>query len=230
MYLVISILLFTYYLYIKFFYGGLAFSEFFVILAIAIIIYHFIKNKFKENRILYKLFKISSCLLLALFIIIESMLILYPKDNVKDESNYMIILGAAVKNNNVSLTLKGRLDTALDYLNKTNDDLYIIVSGGKGDGENISEALAMRNYLVENGLKESKIIMEDKSTNTYENFKYSKDIILNHSNKTLHDLKIKVVTSDFHSCRSSLLAKRVGFENITFFSNNSLLQFKPAYY
>ncbi|WP_438654326.1 YdcF family protein [Romboutsia sp.] len=211
-------------------YGGLVFSEFFVILAVGIVVYHFIKDKLKENKLLYKLFKTSLCLLLSLFLIIESMLVFYPKNNTKDKSDYMIILGAAVQNNSVSLTLKGRLDAALTYLDKTNDDLYIVVSGGKGSGENISEALAMKNYLLENGIAKDKILMENKSTNTYENFKYSKDLIESHSNKNLKDLKIKVVTTDFHSCRSSLLAKRTGYKNVTFYTSNSLVQFMPTYY
>ena len=53
-------------------------------------------------------------------------------------------------------------------------DLKIVVSGGQGEGENITEATAMRNFLVDNGVDSSLIIMEDKSTNTYENFLYSK--------------------------------------------------------
>ncbi|MCU9810564.1 YdcF family protein [Paraclostridium sp. AKS81] len=89
----------------------------------------------------------------------------------------MIVLGASVKNTTPSLTLRGRLDKAIQYLDESKDDCYIVVSGGKGSDEKLSEAKAMENYLVEHGVNKDKIILEDKSTNTYENFKYSKEKI-----------------------------------------------------
>ena len=88
-------------------------------------------------------------------------------------------LEQAVKATTPSLTLKSRLDTAIEYLNITKDDTYIVVSGGQGNGENISEAKAMQRYLIQKGIEEEKIILEDKSTSTNENFKYSR------ANKTI---------------------------------------------
>jgi uncharacterized SAM-binding protein YcdF (DUF218 family) len=141
----------------------------------------------------------------------------------------MLILGTAVKGTTPSLTLQGRLDKALEYLNNTNDDLYIVVSGGQGDGENISEAISMKIYLVQHGISENKIIIEDKSTSTFENFNYSKNKIENHSSKKIENLNVKIVTTDFHSLRSGLIAKRNGYKNITFYSSKSLPQFMPTY-
>lgn len=230
MYLLISELCVLYYIYLKVVYGGLAFSGSFLVIALVLAVYQFTKNKIKENKKVYKVLKTVMLVGIIIFIIMESLIVLYPKHDYKEQSDYMIILGAAVKHNTPSLTLRGRLDTAIEYINRTNDDLYIVVSGGKGSGENISEALAMKTYLIENRVSEDKIIMEDKSTNTYENFMYSREKIEDHSGKSIKDLNIKVVTTDFHAYRSSILAKRNGFGKVTFYTSNSLLQFKPVYY
>ena len=77
----------------------------------------------------------------------------------------LIVLGCAVRGERVSLTLKLRLDAALEYLEHS-PNTAVIVSGGKGDGENISEAEAMKRYLAAHGVDESRIITEDKSTST----------------------------------------------------------------
>lgn len=142
----------------------------------------------------------------------------------------MIVLGASVKNTTPSLTLRGRLDKAIKYLYESKDDCYIVVSGGKGSDEKLSEAKAMGNYLVEHGVNKNKIILEDKSTNTYENFKYSKEKIEKNSNKDIKNLNIKVVTTDFHSFRSFILAKVNGYGNVNFCTSKSISKFVPVYY
>ncbi|WP_227867301.1 YdcF family protein [Clostridioides sp. ES-S-0077-01] len=166
---------------------------------------------------------------LIIFIITESLIIFYPKNSIESKSNYLLILGASVKRNTPGTTLKGRLNTALKYL-EINNDCYVVVSGGKGNGENISEAKAMKNYLVKNGIDKNRIIEEDKSTNTYENFKYSKLKIEEHSGKAIKDIKVKIITTDFHVLRSKILANRNGYKNISFYASKSKISFVPTYY
>ena len=226
----IGVVSIVYYFYIKFVFGGLAFSEFFLYLGIILIGYNYIKDKILKNYLVNILIKISISIVLTAFILGQTAIIAYPKHNIKGDSDYLIILGASVKKTTPSLTLKARLDSAIEYLSKTNDDCYIVVSGGKGDGEHISEALAMKNYLIENSIDEDRIIVEDNSTNTFENFKYSKGKIEKHSNKNIRDLTIKVVTTDFHSFRSSILAKRNGYNEVTFYTSKSKTSFIPVYY
>ncbi len=74
----------------------------------------------------------------------------------------------------------------------------------------------MKDYLIKNGIDKNRIIEEDKSTNTYENFKYSKLKIEKHSQGKLSDLKVKIVTTDFHVLRSKILAYRNGYKNTSF--------------
>ena len=113
----------------------------------------------------------------------------------------LIVLGCAVRGDRVSLTLKYRLDAALEYLDHS-PDTHVIVSGGKGDGENLSEAQAMRDYLAANGVDPGRITMEDKSTSTWENFKFTREIL----DKRFPDASAAFVTTAFHVYRSGRVA------------------------
>ena len=93
--------------------------------------------------------------------------------------------------------------------NKITKNIKIIVSGGQGNGEDISEAQAMYDYLVQNGIPADIIIKEDKSTNTEENFRFSEKFIEDKS------AKIGIVTNNFHIYRAKKLAHAKGLDNIT---------------
>ncbi len=93
-----------------------------------------------------------------------------------DDLRAVIVLGCQVKGEEPSDMLKGRLNAALELLSE-HSDAVCIVSGGKGKGEDISEAEAMRRYLVENGISESRIFTESRSTNTRENMRLSVELL-----------------------------------------------------
>ncbi len=129
----------------------------------------------------------------------------------------MIILGAGLEGDQVSKRLKLRLDKALEVL-MLNDDMMVIVSGGQGKDELISEAEAMKRHLIKNGIDASRIIKEDRSTSTYENFLFS---------KTKYEAmkipeKVLIVTSDFHVFRSQMIAKSLGFQSEALCSKSEL--------
>ena len=88
----------------------------------------------------------------------------------------VIVLGCGIRGERVSVGLAKRLNKAAEY-HKKNPEAMIIVSGGQGPQEDISEALAMKRYLVDKGIPEDKIIMEDKSTSTITNFRNSHAIM-----------------------------------------------------
>ncbi|NJA30563.1 YdcF family protein, partial [Clostridioides difficile] len=188
--LILGIIFTIYYFYLKIVFGGISFSEIFLVVGIVLIIYQIFKKKIKEKKVFYRVLKIIISIFLIVFVVTESLIIFYPKNSLESKSDYLLILGASVKKTTPSTTLKGRLDTALKYL-KINDNCYVVVSGGKGSGEKITEAKAMKDYLIKNGIDKNRIIEEDKSTNTYENFKYSKLNIEEHSERKLSDLKVK---------------------------------------
>ncbi|MCL2808215.1 MAG: YdcF family protein [Coriobacteriia bacterium] len=120
----------------------------------------------------------------------------------------VIVLGASVHGEQVSLTLAHRLDQAIAY-HAQNPEALIVVSGGQGPQEHISEALAMERYLLARGVSEEVIIKEDQSTSTLENFLFS-DIILQ---KELQGSYTAVlITTDFHVYRASGIAQHAGID------------------
>ncbi len=131
----------------------------------------------------------------------------------KYDKDFIIILGSQIKNDG-SLTplLKGRVDRAIDFGNKqyeiSKKKIYYIPSGGKGNDEVIAEALAIKNYLIEKGINEKQIIIEDKSTSTIENMKFSKEKI----DKINKDAKISFATTNYHVFRSGVIANNQGIE------------------
>ena len=142
------------------------------------------------------------------FVYIEKKIIYAANTKPKDNAEYVIILGAGVNGNVPSKTLKNRIDAALEYL-KNNEDTIVIASGGKGVGENVSEAQVIKEYLISGGFPKDKIIVEDKSTSTVENIKFSKRFITN------NDAEVVLVTSDFHIFRATQIAKKQGLINVT---------------
>ncbi len=123
------------------------------------------------------------------------------------ENTPAIVLGCKVNDKTPSEMLENRIAAAYKYLS-ANENAVAIASGGKGDDENISEAEAIRNSLVEKGISAERIILEDKSTSTAENMLFSKRIM----DKNSLGNEAVIITSEFHQLRSTLLAKRNGIE------------------
>lgn len=91
--------------------------------------------------------------------------------------DYIIIHGAGLDGPRPTPLLAGRIDKALELWNKQHQRGKFVVSGGQGADEVVSEAQAMRDYLLEKGVPGDAILMEDKSTTTWENLRYSLAII-----------------------------------------------------
>ena len=131
------------------------------------------------------------------------------------KADYMIVLGAGLKNGDeISFNLKSRLDKALEIF-EIHPDLVIVVSGGQGADETISEAEAMGRYLVENGIGKNQIIHEDQSRSTHENLLFSQEKLglLDLSKSTLEQKGI-IVSQDFHMFRSGLIAQKLGLDTV----------------
>lgn len=132
----------------------------------------------------------------------------------KQGADYMIILGARVKGDRISPLLRYRLDKALDYLSE-NRDTMVVVSGGKGSGENLSEAEAMQDYLVEHGIAAERILMEDASANTDQNIRNSIQLIrkqemMNQDSKPEKKKHLVLVSNGFHLFRATrILGKQL---------------------
>lgn len=121
----------------------------------------------------------------------------------EEKSDVVIVLGCVVNGDKPGIFLRGRINAAYDYLND-NPNAVAILSGGQGNGENISEAECMYNELTAKGIDKSRLIIENKSTSTRENFKYSAELINKNNIKCDN---ITIITNDFHEYRASQFAK-----------------------
>lgn len=133
-------------------------------------------------------------------------------DHISGDPQVMIILGCQVRQNGPSVLLQDRLDEALGYL-EDHPDMTVVVSGGQGDDEPTSEAQAMAEYLMEHGVEEENILLEDKSHNTTQNFQYSMALL---AQENIDDSDgVLVVSNGFHLTRARMLAQRAGFDNVS---------------
>jgi len=129
-------------------------------------------------------------------------LVMYHKNSkITEEVDYLIVLGAKVNGDRPSAMLRYRLDEAIKYYDE-HPTTTIVVTGGQGPDEDYPEAHVMKNYLLEFNVPENKIIVEDKSTSTFENLLNTREIIGD-------DNSIGVVTNNFHIYRSSMICYRV---------------------
>lgn len=149
---------------------------------------------------------------LAVLLLLEGKIFFCGLSKPRPEADYLIVLGCQIRGTKVSRSLKYRLDAAAEYV-KENKDTVIIVSGGKGSGEDITEALAMKNYLVDKGIREECIWLEDKSVNTNENMKFSKELIEKQRKKErkTKDYRTVVVSNRFHLFRALKIGEKQGF-------------------
>lgn len=183
--------------------GTLFFLIWFLISAFFIIVDLLIYFKIFEKYKVFKRIFISVCTIgICIFLTILGLIL--SKMNVKPVKNldYIIVLGAQVKESGPSVVLKYRLDRAVSYL-KENHNTLVIVSGGQGVNEPATEASVMRKYLIESGINENRIIIEDQSNTTKENLINSKKI-------TRDNKSIGIVTNNFHMYRALLIGDKCG--------------------
>ena len=164
---------------------------------------------------------------IAILLFLECLVLSGNKRNDSADYKYAIVLGCKVRGNYITKPLKSRLDTAVEF-SKNHPKAMIIVSGGKGPGEDISEAKAMYDYLIECGVAAERIIMEDKSTDTEENIIYSMEkvdeylALKNQGNEEeLEDIRTAetaIITNNFHEFRATRIAKNKGIKNAESFA------------
>lgn len=232
MFIGLSIICMLYYIILIGFGGMISFSLFWVLAGVVLLFLGLIERgsvtlSWKVLKRFKPAFYFGIIILATSFLIIESQIIYYGSDKSFKKSDYLLILGAGLRGETMSLTLTQRMNKALEYLREY-PDTKIIVSGGKGTGESIAEAEAMKRFLVKNGVEEKNIIKEEKSTNTAENFQYSRDIIRRID--TREATKITVVTTNFHMFRSKQLAAKVGLKDIYTVPSDLHFILIPNYY
>ncbi len=154
-----------------------------------------------------RIFVISVSLSGVLFVIVEGCIISGFSQKGPEGLDYLVVLGAQMKESGPSKALQYRLDEAIRYLEE-NPDTQVIVSGGQGVDEHISEAQGMYDYLVEKGIDSSRITKEDQSRNTFQNLTFSAEFLDKETDS------VGVVSNNFHVFRAVKIAKKAGYQNV----------------
>lgn len=153
-------------------------------------------------------------LFLGTFLLIEGLIFHYARKTEYPGADLLLVLGARLYGDIPSPALKERLDKAAECYFQ-NPQTLLIVSGGKGEGETLSEAEGMKRYLVSLGIPEERILQEETSTNTFENIRFSRELLeKTHPELNLKALNIGIVTNGFHVFRGVLLAKDAGLNPV----------------
>ena len=133
-------------------------------------------------------------------------------DKGEKDLDYIVVLGAQMRDNGPSIIFKYRLDAAYTYLSE-NPDTICIVSGGRGANESVSEGDGGKEYLISRGIDPERIIAEPKAMDTNENIQYSIDIMKQAAGAD-KQLKVGIVTNNFHVFRGVHLAKKLTDDEI----------------
>ncbi|MCQ2565609.1 MAG: YdcF family protein [Clostridia bacterium] len=153
--------------------------------------------------------KTALAVFIALFMVFfsywEVQIIKAAKSEAPENADYLIVLGCGVRGTTPSIAMKNRTDAAAAYLLK-NPDTICICSGGQGPGEDTTEASAMKQLICTCGIDDSRIILEENSTSTEENIKFSADVITEYGGD-INNSNIVICSSEYHIFRAKYMAE-----------------------
>lgn len=180
-----------------------------VFLLFAVVFYKNIKKKTETGT--GKFIKYFILTGVGCFALLCGWLLSFAHSDITYTEKVIIIPGCGIKPDNTPTdSAIRRLDAGIEYY-KTNSDVYIVVCGGVSRENCIPESESMKNYLLENGIPIDKIICEDKSQNTRENFRFAKKIL---SELGIDYTDYALITNSFHILRAKEYAKQEGFDDI----------------
>lgn len=145
---------------------------------------------------------------ILVFLLVEGLILAQFGAKAPAGADYCLILGAQMKSHGPSDVLRRRLDTAITYLEE-NPQTMVIVSGGQGANEPVTEARGMYEYLTQRGIAPERILLEEKSENTWENLHYSGELLDPEKDSVV------LVTNNFHVFRATGIARKMGYENLS---------------
>lgn len=153
-------------------------------------------------------------LLLLYILTFLSSLILCNLARPRPPQHFIIVLGSGLIDGKVTALLGRRIDRAIAYYEqqaKTQSSPKLVLSGGQGSDEPVSEAAAMRDYAVEKGIPVEDMLLEDRSTSTRENFLFSKALIEQNSEG---NVKVLYATSNYHLLHAGIIARKAGLRAV----------------
>lgn len=164
---------------------------------------HGIMHKLRGHKALKWLCRgiLGMVTLIVLLVIVESACMIVATNKKPEAGATVVVLGCRVYGERASLSMVERLDAAYEYLTE-HPEVACVLSGGQGDGENITEAECMYRYLVNKGIDASRLYKEELSSTTRENLLFSGQLI---EKEGLNPV-IAIVTSEYHMYRAGMIA------------------------
>lgn len=207
-----------------------------IALVAAVLLFLVLSGRLPRLKTAAMCFSLLLWLGIAVFGAVEAVVFSAGRRAPANDAAYVIILGAQVRGETPTLVLNARIKAAAEYLTE-HPEAIAVASGGKGSGENISEAEAIKRGLMRLGIAEERILTEDRSTSTVENLKYSAEVIQNYeaglmmndgmqasagqkektgaSKVRFVPKDVVIVTNDFHVYRGVRLAKNLGYTQVS---------------
>ena len=157
------------------------------------------------------------------FLVLETLIISGGAVRTAKNADYVVVLGCRVNGTTPSLSLQYRIDAAVEYL-KAHPDSKAVLTGGSGIGEDITEAEAMYEAMVKQGISENRLLLETQSTTTKENLEFAKQYI-NPANDS-----IVLISTNYHMYRAGKIARAAGYEKVDGYAAKNVWYLVPADY
>ncbi len=211
---------------------GFSFSGLVCLAITAVIVFYNCLNLLKSShpkpvKIIHKVVTILLIIFLVVVTVTGCLIVRASYGDPQENTDYMLVLGAKVRNDGPSLSLQERIRGAYDYM-IAHPDVIAIVSGGQGPDEPMTEAKCMADELIAMGIDKDRIWLEDKATSTWENIQFSLKLIEEKTGS--RPQKLGILSSEYHLFRASLFAKRAGVEFIGIPATTEWLALRVNYF
>jgi uncharacterized SAM-binding protein YcdF (DUF218 family) len=194
--------------------AGYSFSALVCVCLIGILLFYNIcymsRKRFpKTTKVVKGLFTFLLCIGLLVVSVTEVLIIRASLGDKAETCEYMVVLGAKVRQDGPSVSLMDRIKAAYAYM-EAHPEVIAVVSGGQGPDEPMTEAQCIYEHLVAMGIDESRIWQEGRAASTWANLNYSLDLI--QENTGTRPRHIGLVSSEYHLFRAQLLGKDCGVD------------------
>ena len=162
-----------------------------------------------KRKVFSVIFSVCLCACVVAMIATGAWIALNMSGAENAQSEYAVVLGAGVNGTEPSRSLMERIDAAERYAQE-HPEAILILSGGQGSNENITEAECMFRELTARGISANRLWKEENASTTQENLRFSAEMIKERSGKAPQ--KLAVISSEYHLLRAELIAKKLGIE------------------
>lgn len=218
--------------FFKFCLAGYSFSSLVCMALMGIVLFYNLtaiwrRSAPKPAKVVRCVFTILLCVGLLILAGTEALIIHASLGSTDTDFQYLVVLGAKVRQDRPSLTLTNRIDGAYNYLS-AHPDTIAVVTGGRGNDEPMSEAQCMFTELVARGIDPERIWMEDQAVSTWENLHFSLDLIEQQTGTRPE--KIGLMSSEYHLFRAGLFARECGVESVGIPAKTTIFSLKVNYF